>query len=93
MPIFKPIPNCHGADNMNMEDVWDICGFLFFIAMFLNPLFRNSEKEGDEDEHPHCSFGECRSLTMKSTGFCWKHQDGKHHISDGPAWWEEGGGS
>jgi len=44
-----------------------------------------------------CEFDSCRSLTFRSTDYCWKHQDGKPHESDGPAtirtngeasWWE-----
>tara|TARA_B100000676_G_C17753045_1_gene667575 strand:- start:367 stop:645 length:279 start_codon:yes stop_codon:yes gene_type:complete len=43
-----------------------------------------------------CQFADCRSLTFRSTDYCWKHQDGKPHESDGPLkpnagdsfWWE-----
>jgi hypothetical protein len=44
-----------------------------------------------------CEFDSCRTLTFRSTDYCWKHQDGKPHESDGPAtirtnledpWWE-----
>ena len=44
-----------------------------------------------------CEFDSCRSLTFRSTDYCWKHQDGKPHESDGPvtiptngetSWWE-----
>ena len=44
-----------------------------------------------------CQFADCRSLTFRSTDYCWKHQDGKPHESDGPwkpnagdsFWWED----
>ena len=26
-----------------------------------------------------CQFADCRSLTFRSTDYCWKHQDGKPH--------------
>ena len=43
-----------------------------------------------------CQFADCRSLTFRSTDYCWKHQEGKPHESDGPwkpnagdsFWWE-----
>ena len=44
-----------------------------------------------------CEFGSCRSLTYRSTDYCWKHQSGKPHEYDGPfqtrtngesSWWE-----
>jgi len=31
-----------------------------------------------------CQFADCRSLTFRSTDYCWKHQEGKPHESDGP---------
>ena len=44
-----------------------------------------------------CQFADCRSLTFRTTDYCWKHQDGKPHESDGPwkpdaedsFWWED----
>ena len=44
-----------------------------------------------------CQFADCRSLTFRSTDYCWKHQEGKPHESDGPrkpnagdsVWWED----
>ena len=44
-----------------------------------------------------CEFDSCRSLTFRSTDYCWKHQEGKPHESDGPwkpnsedsFWWEK----
>ena len=44
-----------------------------------------------------CQFANCRSLTFRSTDYCWKHQEGVSHDSDGPvtvpttgdsSWWE-----
>ena len=44
-----------------------------------------------------CEFDSCRSLTFRSTDYCWKHQGGEPHESDGPtpirnngesSWWE-----
>ena len=31
-----------------------------------------------------CQFADCRSLTFRSTDYCWKHQEGMPHDSDGP---------
>ncbi|HJM13653.1 MAG TPA: hypothetical protein QF641_04090 [Candidatus Thalassarchaeaceae archaeon] len=36
-----------------------------------------------------CAMEGCNSLTFRSTEYCWKHQDGKPHASDGRGWWEE----
>ncbi len=44
-----------------------------------------------------CQFANCRSLTFRSTDYCWKHQEGRPHESDGPwkpdavdsFWWED----
>ena len=44
-----------------------------------------------------CQFADCRSLTFRTTDYCWKHQDGTPHESDGPwkpdaedsFWWED----
>tara|TARA_B100000029_G_scaffold42539_1_gene39513 strand:+ start:690 stop:935 length:246 start_codon:yes stop_codon:yes gene_type:complete len=71
----------------------EIISFFFWATLMLGPLFRMGDEEGSEAAAAHCSFDGCRALTMKSTEFCWKHQDAKPHISDGPAWWEEGGGA
>ena len=44
-----------------------------------------------------CQFEDCRSLTFRSTDYCWKHQEGAPHNSDAPvtvptngdsSWWE-----
>ena len=39
-----------------------------------------------------CAMDYCHSLNFRNTNYCWKHQDAKPHETDGPAWWEEGGG-
>jgi len=41
----------------------------------------------------NCAMDHCNSLSFRDSEYCWKHQDGKRHESDGPAWWEEGGNS
>ena len=40
-----------------------------------------------------CAVDKCNSLSYRDSEYCWKHQDGKRHETDGPAWWEEGGNS
>ena len=54
-------------------------------------------QQSNSNESLRCEFDSCRSLTFRSTDYCWKHQDGKPHESDGPAtirtngeasWWE-----
>ncbi len=40
-----------------------------------------------------CAMDHCNSLSFRSSEYCWKHQDGKRHETDGPGWWEEGGTS
>ena len=52
-----------------------------------NPLVRQSKQK------EKCSMDKCYSLSFRNTDYCWKHQDGKPHATDGPSWWEEGGGS
>jgi len=82
--------------------IFDIISFLFFLGIFFggqiipwaeSEIAKEGKDGGSDGKTSHCSFDGCRSLTMKSTEFCWKHQDAKPHISDGPAWWEEGGGT
>ena len=41
----------------------------------------------------NCAMDNCNSLSFRNTDYCWKHQDGKPHVTDGPSCWEEGGGS
>ena len=91
-------PLLHSLMSAAGQAFFDIITFLFWATILLGPLFRSGDEEdpieeGGEAAAAHCSFDGCRALTMKSTEFCWKHQDAKPHISDGPAWWEEGGGA
>jgi len=53
--------------------------------------------EAEQRQSKKCEFGGCRSLNFRSTDYCWKHQEGKPHQSDGPipirttgesSWWE-----
>ena len=40
-----------------------------------------------------CAMDQCNLLSFRDSEYCWKHQDGKRHETDGPAWWEVGGNS
>ncbi len=40
-----------------------------------------------------CALDYCNSLSFRNTDYCWKHQEAKRHVTDGPGWWEEGGES
>lgn len=84
--------------------------FWLIDQIFNDGKFFQSEGEEETESTPHssipkpiisqneqknkCSQNGCRSLTFRSTDYCWKHQDGKPHVSDGlnANWWEEGGG-
>jgi hypothetical protein len=78
--------------------VFDIlCMGFIAVAWVLQQFFEKDNDQEDQSEPNErnigCSYGNCRSLSYRSTDYCWKHQDGKAHITDGPAWWEEGGGA
>ncbi len=72
-------------------------GLAWILQHFGVPLFEGDGEQEDQFEpnkpKKGCSYGNCNSLTFRSTDYCWKHQDGKAHVTDGPAWWEEGGGA
>ena len=85
----------------------DIC--LFFIgllAWIFESVFKDTESSEDQDSNTakeaaetqrkqlvKCAMDHCNSLSFRSSEYCWKHQDGKRHETDGPGWWEEGGSS
>ncbi|MBR80106.1 MAG: hypothetical protein CMA88_04940 [Euryarchaeota archaeon] len=73
-----------------------VCMGFFGLIWLLRHFLEEDGEEGDKLEPNNwekgCSYGNCKSLTFRSTDYCWKHQDGKPHVTDGPAWWEEGGG-
>ena len=79
-----------------------------FFAYWGRQSFDSSEEKdedmakGDSKDDPFgrqrqqmvkCSMDQCNSLSFRDTDYCWKHQDGKRHATDGPGWWEEGGDS
>tara|TARA_B100000029_G_C17153082_1_gene806768 strand:- start:180 stop:440 length:261 start_codon:yes stop_codon:yes gene_type:complete len=69
----------------------------FFCLIWLFRYFFEDDGEPEDEYEPNepkkgCSYGNCNSLNFRSTDYCWKHQDGKAHVTDGPSWWEEGGG-
>ena len=54
---------------------------------------RRNPSERQRKQLVKCAMGQCNSLSFRDSEYCWKHQDGKRHETDGPAWWEEGGNS
>ncbi len=79
-----------------------LCFGVIGIAWLIDHFF-NDGKFFDDDEEDStnaqkrpmpakCSFDNCNSLAFRSSEYCWKHQEGKAHVTDGPSWWEEGGG-
>ena len=61
-----------------------------------NPTKGRQENDPSERQRKQlvkCSMDYCNSLSFRDSEYCWKHQDGKRHETDGPGWWEEGGAS
>ena len=59
-----------------------------------NPAKDHQEYDPSERQRKQlvkCSMDHCNSLSFRNSEYCWKHQDGKRHETDGPGWWEEGG--
>lgn len=79
-----------------------LCFFAIGIAWVIDYFFNDGKFFNDEEEESNnpenspmpakCSLDNCNSLVFRSTEYCWKHQGGKSHVTDGPSWWEEGGG-
>ncbi|MEE2629440.1 MAG: hypothetical protein VX492_01120 [Candidatus Thermoplasmatota archaeon] len=55
--------------------------------------FQDSPSARQRQQMDKCAMDHCNSLSFRNTDYCWKHQDAKRHVTDGPGWWEEGGES
>jgi len=72
------------------------CLFLMFIEFWWLGAYGIAGSLTDEptglfkprDPSKKCEFDKCRSLSYRSTDYCWKHQGGKPHDSDYTNWWE-----
>ena len=80
--------------------------FIGLLAWIFESVFKDTESSEDQDSNTakeaaerqrkqlvKCAMDHCNSLSFRSSEYCWKHQDGKRHETDGPGWWEEGGTS